>query len=63
MGLEGETILMLRYGADGALIDARIAKSSGHAILDEAALRAIRSTPRIDGGAREVLFPVTFALH
>jgi protein TonB len=62
-GLEGETILMLRIGADGALIDAQIARSSGHAILDEAALRAIRATPRFGAGAREMLFPVTFALH
>lgn len=62
-GLEGEAILMLRFGADGALIDAQIAKSSGHVILDEAALRAIRATPRFGPGAREMLFPVTFALH
>jgi periplasmic protein TonB len=62
-GLEGEAILMLRFGADGALIDAQIAKSSGHAILDEAALRAIRATPRFASAPREILFPVTFALH
>ena len=62
-GLEGEAILMLRYGSDGALIDAAIAKSSGHAILDEAALRAIRATPRLAAGPREMLFPVSFALH
>jgi protein TonB len=63
MGLEGEAILMLRIGADGALIDAQIARSSGHAILDAAALRAIRAAPRFGAGAREMLFPVTFALH
>lgn len=62
-GLEGEAILMLRIGADGALLDAQIAKSSGHAILDEAALRAIRATPRFASGPREMFFPVTFALH
>ena len=62
-GLEGEAILMLRFDADGALIDAQIAKSSGHAILDAAALRAIRATPRLAAGPREVLFPVTFALR
>ncbi len=62
-GLEGEAILMLRFGVDGALIDAQIAKSSGHVILDEAALRAIRATPRFASGPREMLFPVTFALH
>ena len=62
-GIEGETILILRYAADGRLLDARVARSSGHAILDRAALRAVRATPRIADGPREVLFPVTFALH
>ena len=62
-GIEGETILILRYAADGRLLDAKIARSSGHAILDQAALRAVRATPRITDGPREVLFPVTFALH
>ena len=62
-GLEGEAILMLRFGANGALVDAQIAKSSGHAILDEAALRAVRATQRFASGPREMLFPVTFALR
>ena len=62
-GIEGETILILRYAADGKLLDARIARSSGHEILDQAALRAVRATPRLTDGPREVLFPVTFALH
>ena len=62
-GLEGETVVMLRFGDDGGLLDAQIAKSSGHAILDQAALRAIRSTPRFAPGSREILLPVTFALH
>jgi len=62
-GIEGETILMLRYDPDGTLLDAKIARSSGHAILDQAALRAVRATPRIGEGPREVLLPVTFALH
>jgi protein TonB len=62
-GLEGETILMLTYRADGTLLDAKVAKSSGHAILDEAALRAIRAAPRMEPGQREMLFPVTFALQ
>ena len=62
-GLEGETRLIVRYATDGRLLDARIARSSGHAILDQAALRAVRATPRITDGPREVLFPVTFALH
>ena len=62
-GLEGETIVMLRIGDNGRLANAQIARSSGHVILDEAALRAIRSTLRFSPGFREILFPVTFALH
>ena len=62
-GLEGEAILMLRFGSGGTLINAEVAKSSGHAILDEAALRAIRATPHFAAGPREMLFPVSFSLH
>jgi TonB family protein len=62
-GIQGETILLLRYKADGSLLDAKVAHSSGHPILDEAALRAVRATPRINDGTREVLFPVSFALQ
>jgi TonB family protein len=62
-GIEGETILLLRYKPDGTLLDARVAHSSGHAILDQAALRAVRATPRVSDGTREILFPVTFALQ
>ena len=56
-GIEGEALLMLRLNSYGEVVDARIARSSGHSILDEAALQAIRSTPRFAGGARELLFP------
>ena len=62
-GLQGEAVVMLRIDRAGALIDAQIAKSSGYAILDQAALRAVRATPRFAPGPREMLFPVTFALH
>ena len=62
-GIEGETIVMLRIGGNGDVLAAQIAKSSGHVILDEAALRAIRATPRFAPGPREILLPVTFALQ
>ena len=62
-GLEGEAIVMLRLGDDGRLIDAEIARSSGHEILDHAALRAVRAALRFKPGSREILLPVTFALH
>ena len=62
-GLEGEAIVMLRISGSGDVLGAEIAKSSGHVILDEAALRAIRAAPRFPPGPREMLFPVTFALR
>jgi periplasmic protein TonB len=62
-GIEGEAILLLRFAPDGALTDAQIAKSSGYAILDEAALRAVRAAPRFAQGRREMLLPVSFALQ
>ena len=62
-GLEGEAIVMLRLGGNGDVLAAQIAKSSGHVILDSAALRAIRATPRFSPGSREILLPVTFALR
>ena len=48
---------------DGEVLAAEIAKSSGHAMLDEAALRAVRATTRFPPGQREIFFPVTFALR
>ena len=62
-GIEGETILMLKVGAQGELIDAKIAKTSGHRILDDAALRAVRAAAPLDAGPRELLLPVTFSLR
>jgi len=59
-GIEGEAILMLRFGSSGQLINAEVAKSSGHAILDEAALRAIRATPHLAAGPGKCCFPSPF---
>ena len=62
-GLEGEAIVLLRISDVGEVLAAEIAKSSGHALLDEAALRAVRATTRFPPGPREILFPVSFALR
>jgi protein TonB len=40
---EGRVILLLRVGADGRVTEARVSESSGHALLDEAALAAARA--------------------
>ena len=42
-GLEGVVNLLLQVSADGRVTDTRVAASSGHALLDEAALVAARS--------------------
>lgn len=42
LGQEGRVVLLLRVAADGSVLDAHIAESSGHRLLDEAALAAAR---------------------
>ena len=41
-GLEGRVVLKAVIRADGQLAEVRVLKSSGHAILDEAAMEAVR---------------------
>lgn len=63
-GLQGEALVLLFLDASGNAIAARLEASSGHALLDDAALRAarlLRSLP--DSAPREVLFPVRFRLR
>ena len=63
-GLQGEALVLLFLDRGGSVIAARLESSSGHAILDEAALRAarqLRSLP--DGAPREALLPVRFRLR
>lgn len=62
-GLEGETLVTIFLDESGAVVAARIERSSGHAILDQAAVaaaRQVRSLPA--AGAREALLPVRFRL-
>ena len=63
-GLEGEPLVLLVLDETGSVIAARIEQSSGHAILDQAALRAVRALRSIPADApREVLLPVRFRLR
>ena len=63
-GLEGEVVVMLELDAAGRIVAASVASGSGHAILDEAALRAARQLgalgPSLAGKA--ILLPVRFRL-
>jgi periplasmic protein TonB len=64
-GLEGEVVLILSQDAQGGLARIAVASGSGHAVLDEAAVRAVRDLrslgPEFDG--KTWLFPVTFELN
>lgn len=62
-GMEGETILLLTLTETGQLVTVEIARSSGHALLDQAALDAARRIGRLSGGQRQMLFPVSFRLQ
>lgn len=63
-GLEGEAVVLLLLDEAGNPAAARIEESSGHPILDEAALRAVRSLKSLPAAApRETQLPVRFRLR
>lgn len=63
-GLEGEALVLLFLDAAGNVIASRLEASSGHALLDEAALRAARTLRALpDGAPREAVLPVRFRLR
>jgi len=63
-GLEGEVLVMLFLDEAGNAIAARVEASSGHAILDQAAVRAARTLRSLPASApREALVPVRFRLR
>lgn len=63
-GLQGEALVLLFLDQSGNAIAARLESSSGHALLDDAAVRAARSLRSLpDGAPREALLPVRFRLR
>ena len=63
-GLEGEALVLLFLDEGGNAVAARIEASSGHALLDQAAVRAARTLRSLPGSApREALLPVRFRLR
>jgi len=63
-GLEGETLVMLFLDEAGNALAARIERSSGHPLLDDAAVRAARAVRALPADApQEVLLPVRFRLR
>ena len=62
-GLEGETLVLLIIDENGEVSAARVEQGSGYRILDDAALRAVRSLRSLPANSpRETLLPVRFRL-
>ena len=63
-GLEGEVLVLIIIDENGQVTAARVEQGSGHRILDDAALRAVRSLRSLPADApREALLPVRFRLR
>lgn len=63
-GLEGEVLVLMIIGENGQVAATRIEQGSGHRLLDDAALRAVRSLRSLPADApRETLLPVRFSLR
>ena len=63
-GIEGEVRLILKLAADGHVDDVSIAASSGHSMLDNAAVKAAYAMGQLTGASsRELILPVIFRLQ
>lgn len=63
-GLEGEVRLIIVLADDGSISDVQVAASSGHALLDNAALKAAWAMGRLPGSTvRQLILPVSFRLQ
>jgi protein TonB len=69
LGESGRVLLRVQIGVDGRVLDVRVARSSGYARLDDAALVAVRAArfrPYTEGGQALVVWttvPVVFELE
>lgn len=62
--IEGEVRLIIKLSENGAVDDVEIAASSGHTILDNAAIRAAYAMGSLTGvTSRELILPVVFRLE
>jgi len=63
-GIEGEVLVLLLVDESGAVAAARVEASSGHTLLDDAALRAVRQLRSLPADTpRDMLLPVSFRLR
>jgi protein TonB len=66
LGLGGTTIVKVRIGGDSKILDVTIDTSSGHLLLDEEAIRAVRKAkplPMLPEGLRGRGSIVTIPFH
>lgn len=63
MNLEGRTLIFCRLAADGQVLEAHVAEGSGHRVLDEAALRAVRAWRFPAGAPEKLAVPIEFRLQ
>ena len=62
--IEGEVRLIIKLSDRGEVLDVNVAASSGHAILDNAAIKAAYAMGRLTGASsRELILPVVFQLQ
>ena len=63
-GLEGEVVILVELGEGGRILGAEIASGSGHAMLDDAAVRAVRRLGTLGPSTahRTILLPVRFRI-
>ncbi len=63
-GLEGEVLVLIIIDETGTVSAARVEQGSGQPMLDDAALRAVRSLQSLPADApRQVVLPVRFRLR
>jgi protein TonB len=63
-GLQGEVLVLVIIDENGNITAARIEESSGHRLLDDAALRNVRTIRSLPADApREALLPLRFKLY
>lgn len=63
-GQQGTVDVLIMLDEGGNVVAARVEQSSGHVLLDDAALRAVRSLSALPADApRQVVLPVRFRLH
>lgn len=63
-GMEGEVRLLLTLSPTGEILDAQVARGSGHTLLDQAAVRAALAMGALpDVEKTELILPVVFRLQ